>query len=402
MTRSPFLPEEAHLAPEDFRALRELVNGYCGLDLLPDQRASVERRLRERLAILGIEEFGEYVRLLRGDPLGKGELEEAIDCLTTNETYFFREAYQLRAFRDEIIPMLARQAASRKRLTVWSAGCSTGEEVYSIATTLLESPDLHGFELLVYGSDISKRCLAHARRATYGLSAFRATTPEQKRRWFVERPDGWLVADRVRQICHFGQLNLLEAERAPAVGRVDAIFCRNVLIYLDARSRKRVIDLFHERLYPGGVLLLGHSESLINVSTAFELLHLREDLAYRRPVSGFGFASPRPMRAAKAVDEAGALRDSSSEQASSQRDSQSALRDSQSGLRDSQSALRDSGTLRDSRTRLLERLARAEEKSDRAEATRLRTPEPFPTPPKEPGSRPPGATGRDGGNKGGE
>ncbi len=402
MTRGSHLPEEAHLGPEDFRVLRDLINAYCGLELPPDQRASVERRLRERLAILGIDEFGEYVRLLRSDPLGRAEIEEAVDCLTTNETYFFRESYQLRAFRDEIIPLLAKQAASRKRLTVWSAGCSTGEEVYSIATLLLESPELHGYELLVYGSDISKRCLAHARRATYGLSAFRATTTEQKKRWFVERPDGWLVADRVRQICHFGQLNLLEAERAPAVGRVDAIFCRNVLIYLDGRSRKRVIDLFHERLYPGGVLLLGHSESLINVSTAFELLHLREDLAYRRPVSGFGFASPRPMRAARPSGEPSERPGAGP----SLRDSQSSLRDSQTSLRDSQTSLRDSGTLRDSRTRLLERLARAEEKSDRAEATRLRTPEPFPAPakPKEPGSHPPGSSpgrGGDGGSGGG-
>jgi chemotaxis protein methyltransferase CheR len=399
MSRGSHLPEEARLGPEDFRVLRDLINAFCGLELPPDQRASVERRLRERLAILGMDEFGDYVRLLRTDPLGRGEVEEAVDCLTTNETYFFRESYQLRAFRDEIIPLLAKQAASRKRLTVWSAGCSTGEEVYSVATTLLEAPELHGYELLVYGSDISKRCLAHARRAVYGLSAFRATTTEQKKRWFVERPEGWLVADRVRQICHFGQLNLLEVERAPAVGRVDAIFCRNVLIYLDGRSRKRVIDLFHERLYPGGVLLLGHSESLINVSTAFELLHLREDLAYRRPVSGFGFASPRPFRAAKPAS------DTSDGPGASLRDSSSSLRDSSSSLRDSQTGLRDSGTLRDSRTRLLERLARAEEKSDRAEATRLRTPEPFPvvTKPKEPGSHPPpSSSGRgDGGGKGG-
>jgi chemotaxis protein methyltransferase CheR len=384
--------DDAHLGADDYRALRDLVNAFCGLELGPDQRQSVERRLRERLAILGLDDFAEYVRYLRADPTARGELEEAVECLTTKETYFFREAYQLRAFREEIIPMLAKQAAARKRLTVWSAGCSTGEEVYSIASMLLDASELHGYELLVYGSDLSRRSLAHARRAIYGQSAFRATTPEQKRRWFVERPEGWLVADRVRQICHFGHLNLLEAERAPAVGRVDVVFCRNVLIYLDARARKRVIDLFHERLYPGGVLLLGHSESLLNVSTAFELLHLREDLAYRRPVSGFGFASPRPMRAARPATDAPerpsaparepSLRDSSS----SLRDSSSGLRDSSSGLRDSSSSLRDSSTsLRDTRTRILERLARAEEKSDRAEATRLRAPETTPaTPPSRP------------------
>ena len=291
--------DEPRLGPEDFRVLRDVVNAHCGLDLAPDQRSSVERRLRERLSILGLDSFGEYVRVLRADPTAKAELEEAVECLTTNETYFLREEYQLRAFRDEVIPLLAKQAQGRRRLAVWSAGCSTGEEVYSIATVLLESQELTGWDLLVYGSDISKRCLAHARRAVYGASSFRATPPEFRKRWFLERPEGALVHDRVRQICHFGHLNLLEPERAPAVGRVDAIFCRNVLIYLDSRARRRVIDLFHERLYPGGVLLLGHSESLLNVSTAFELLHLRDDLAYRRPLVGaYGYPSPRAMRAA--------------------------------------------------------------------------------------------------------
>jgi len=296
--------DEARLGAEDFRVLRDVVNAYCGIDLAPDQRSSVERRLRDRVSLAGFENFSEYVRFLRGggDPGARTELEEAIDALTTNETYFFREEYQLRAFREEVIPLLAKQAVTRKRLAIWSAGCSTGEEVYSIATLLLEAHELAGWDLRVYGSDISKRCLAHARRAVYGPSSFRVTSPEAKRRWFVERPEGWMVAERVRQLCHFGHLNLLDADRATAVGRVDAIFCRNVLIYLDARSRRRVIDLFHDRLYPGGILLLGHSESLLNVSTAFELLHLRDDLVYRRPApSGFGFASPRAMRAAAPI-----------------------------------------------------------------------------------------------------
>jgi len=279
---------EPSLSVEDYQALRDIVATTAGLDLPTEQRTSVQRRLRDRLTLLGIESFTEYVRMLRYDPGGRAELEEAVDALTTNETYFQREAYQLRAFRDEGLPLLAEQAAGRRRLSVWSAGCSTGEEVYTLAILLLEaaaepSSPLHGFDLRVFGSDISKRCLAHARRAVYGTSAFRATPPEFRKKWFVERPDGALVNERVRQICQFGHLNLLDASRAVVVGRVDVVFCRNVLIYLGTHARRRVIDLFHERLYPGGLLLLGHSESLLNVSTAFELLHLREDLVYRRP-----------------------------------------------------------------------------------------------------------------------
>src|SRR4051794_25681710 len=103
--------DEARLGAEDFRILRDVVNAHCGIDLTVDQRASVERRLRERLTLLGLESFTEYVRLLRADPFAKAELEEATECLTTNETYFCREEYQLRAFREEVVPLLAKQAA---------------------------------------------------------------------------------------------------------------------------------------------------------------------------------------------------------------------------------------------------------------------------------------------------
>jgi chemotaxis protein methyltransferase CheR len=135
----------------------------------------------------------------------------------------------------------------------------------------------------VIGSDISKRCVAHARRGAYRTGSFRATSPELRERYFREGLDGTYVIDEVKKLCHFGQLNLLDQGRAGFVGRVDVVFCRNVLIYFDVKSRRRVIDVLYERLLPGGYLLLGHSESLLNLSTAFELVHLREDLVYRKP-----------------------------------------------------------------------------------------------------------------------
>ena len=135
------------------------------------------------------------------------------------------------------------------------------------------------------GSDISKRNVATARRGVYRAASFRTTPPEIRRDYFAEEPDGMRVAERIRTMCHFGQLNLLDRARATLVGRVDAVFCRNVLIYFDIRSRTRVIDNLYDRLTPGGFLMLGHSESLLNVSTAFELVHLAEDLVYRKPLA---------------------------------------------------------------------------------------------------------------------
>ena len=273
------------LSPEEFRLLRDAVGARMGLSLAPSMRPTLERRLRERLAVVRADSFAHYLQFLSFDPGADDEWDELYDLLTTSETYFFREDYQLRAFQDEVLPMLVDQARGRRRLTIWSAGCSTGEEAYTIAALIAESNLVPGWEVRVFGSDISKRVIAVARRGVYGPSSFRATPRERRRSFFIDRADGTHVADRIRAMCHFGQMNLLESNKARLIGRVDAIFCRNVLIYFDAHARKSVIDLFHERLYPGGVLLLGHSESLLNVSTAFELLHLRDDLVYRKPKS---------------------------------------------------------------------------------------------------------------------
>jgi chemotaxis protein methyltransferase CheR len=271
------------LSPEEFRLLRDAFGTRMGLALAPSTRPNLERRLRERLAVLHLSSFAAYHQYLSFDPKAEDEWSELYDLLTTTETYLFREEYQLRAFQDEVLPMLVEQARSRRRLTIWSAGCSTGEEVYTIAILVHESNLFDGWDVRVFGSDISKRCVYVARQGVYGHGSFRTIPKEKRRMYFIDRPDGAHVVERIRAMCHFGQMNLLEREKARLIGRVDAVFCRNVLIYFDSRARRSTIDLFHERLYPGGVLLLGHSESLLNVSTAFELLHLREDLVYRKP-----------------------------------------------------------------------------------------------------------------------
>lgn len=286
--------DDVRLEVDEFRLLREVINHHSGISFGMEARAVVERKLRDRLTMLGFSSFGEYCQYLRSER-GRAELDEATDLVTVNETYFFREDYQLRCFSGEVLPRLARDIGPKGRLSIWSAGCSTGEEAYTIAILTQDHPALAGFEVRVFGSDISRRCVGVARRGVYGPGSFRTTTADQKRQWFVERPDGLHVCDRIRGLVHFGQLNILEEERTRLLGRMDAIFCRNVLIYFDAHARRRAIDLFHERLQPGGVLMLGHSESLLNVSTAFELLHLREDLVYRKP-SLNGLSGPRSDR----------------------------------------------------------------------------------------------------------
>jgi chemotaxis protein methyltransferase CheR len=282
----------ANLGVEEFRLIRELILKYCGVTLGDDQRAHVERRLRERLMTIGADDFREYYRYLRFDPAGVGEIEDAAESVTTHETYFFREEYQLSAFRDEVLPGLYEQRADARRLAIWSAGCSTGEEAYTLAMLLLDAGIPRGWEVRIFGSDLSRRVIAHARRGVYGSSSFRACPDPIRKRYFTQLDEGWAISSEVRALCHFGQLNLVDAARVALIGRIDVIFCRNVLIYLDPTARSAVVEQFYRRLTPGGYLLLGHSESLLGTTTSFEPVVLSSDLVYRRALGTAGASIP--------------------------------------------------------------------------------------------------------------
>jgi len=290
--RTPPFGDAVTLRPDEFRLLRDLFASRTGLHFGPEARFALERRLRERLTLLKLSSFAEYHHYLRFGPQAAAEWDEAIDLLTTNETYFFREERQLRAFQLEVLPMLQTLSRPRRRLAIWSAGCATGEEAYTIAILVhtsrlfpVDAPEDTRWDVRVYGTDISRRCVAAARRGVYGDSSFRVIPSDVRRAFFRREAGGWHVAEPIRALCHFGQMNILDEDRSRVFGGADAIFCRNVLIYFDARARRAAIEGLYARLNPGGVLFLGHSESLLNVSTAFELLHLRDDLVYRKPLS---------------------------------------------------------------------------------------------------------------------
>jgi chemotaxis protein methyltransferase CheR len=279
------LPPERPLGREVFRLLREAIYEYAGLFFDDDATFLVQRRLVPRLEALSLPDFSDYYRYLRAatPETRRAELDEIVERVTTNETYFFREGYQLSAFKDEILPQLWTERPRGKRLTIWSAGCSSGEEAYTIAILILESGLFGDWEVRVFGSDISKKVLTTARRGTYGRPSFRTTEPRIIRRYFRDVDGRHQVRDEVRQMVSFGQINLFDEPSTSIVGEVDVIFCRNVLIYFNHGSRRRVIDTLHRKLVRGGHLLLGHSESLINITTAFELVHLKNDMVYRKP-----------------------------------------------------------------------------------------------------------------------
>ncbi len=282
---------------EALRLVRDFIYDEIGNRFDDDALYLLRRRLEPRLAALALPDFDAYQRFLRaaGASARRAELDEIADRITTNETYFFRESYQLDAFSQSILPALAEGRQRARRLTVWSAACSSGEEAYTIAMLILESGLFEGWEVRVFGSDLSRRVLKVARAAEYGASSFRVTDAARVERWFEPVAGGrtWTTAaprhrvrDEVRALCRFGQINLVDGEQASVLGEFDVAFCRNVLIYFDAASRRRVIATIERKLSPGGYLLLGHSESLAGLSTGFELVHLPSDMVYRRPMTG--------------------------------------------------------------------------------------------------------------------
>ena len=281
---APSSPSSPRLTSKDGRLIRELVESHCGLSYSLDSPSFLERRVMPRLRSLGLGSFQDYYLYLKYDEGGPQELGILIEHLTNHETYFFRERYQLDAFRLEVIPMLIAMRGRQGHLSIWSAGCSTGEETYTIAMLLRDEPALEGWKMRVFGTDISRPVLRKARAGRYTESSFREIRPEERRRHFHRDGDRWSVNEDVRALTAFGHLNLLNQQKLLLLGGCDVIFCRNVLIYLSAEARSAIVESFYRRLRPGGVLMLGHSESLISVKTSFELLNLEHDLVYQKPL----------------------------------------------------------------------------------------------------------------------
>ena len=276
---------KAIMSDEEFLLLRDTIYCHCGIYFDEDSKYLLEKRLAQRMVILNIETFMEYYNFLKFNRNRDSEMLDVMDILTTNETYFFRESFQLKAFTEEIIPEVIKNKSVRgdRTLRIWSAGCSTGEEPYTIAMLILGIEELKRWKIEIIGTDISQRVLTHARRAVYGKSSFRTTDSSYIDRFFTEQPGGLRINDEVRELVTISHLNLFDSHRMMMLGKMDLIFCRNVIIYFNAAAKKQVVEAFHKSLYDGGFLLLGHSESLMNITTLYTLRHFKNDMIYQKP-----------------------------------------------------------------------------------------------------------------------
>ncbi|MEQ8294098.1 MAG: protein-glutamate O-methyltransferase [Roseovarius sp.] len=244
-----------------FRRLADRVYADCGIVLSDGKRNLVTSRLARRLRDLGLEDFDAYCRFIEA-PDGAEERRQMISLLTTNVTKFFREAHHFTSLEQQVLPPLAERARAGGRVRIWSAGCSSGQEPYSIAATLRKvMPDAAKHDVRILGTDIDPEMIRLGRAAVYPDAAEAPIPPEMRRLMFgPAQPSDkvWRIVPDLKALVTLTELNLMQDW--PMRGRFDVIFCRNVVIYFDAPTQARLWTRFAEVLAPGGFLFVGHSE----------------------------------------------------------------------------------------------------------------------------------------------
>jgi chemotaxis protein methyltransferase CheR len=274
------------LSEEEFRLLRDFVHERFGLYFDGTQKASLKTRLAPRLALLGLFSFEDYYRYLRFAPERLSEQQRMVSHLTNNETYFFREEAQLKVFSSHVLASLKEHRAKSGEhvLRLLSVGCSTGEEALTLGMILFDSGQFFwGWDVKVTGMDVDEAALEKASRGVYHRNSLRAVTPTRLERHFVTEEKGVRVKDSIRKLVSFRQGNLLDRASYDGLTSLDALFCRNVLIYFSDEAIQKAVGLFHEVLAPGGYLFLGHAESLARVTSAFTPIRFQGAIVYQKP-----------------------------------------------------------------------------------------------------------------------
>lgn len=274
--------DDLQLTETEFHLFRELIYKRAGITLSEAKRQMVRTRLQKRLRHYGLERFQPYYDLVQAQGENGEELEVLINCITTNKTDFFREPHHFEHIAQHILPELARRAKQGEiapRLKIWHAGCSTGEEPYTLGITLSEAFAKigGGWDYRQLASDIDTDVLAKAERGVYDSERTSAIPPDLLKRYFRrgagDKSDFAQVKQELRERITFRQINFQEEVWPITPGtQFDIIFCRNVIIYFDKPMQKRLFARFEKLLRPGGWLFIGHSESLLGLSDSFQSL----------------------------------------------------------------------------------------------------------------------------------
>ncbi len=278
------------LTPDEFMKFRDFIHANSGIYLDDYKKEALEASLRALMRPHDFDMYADYYRLLEKGADEDEEFKKLLDLVTVNETCFFRNPAQFEVLRRYVLPEIInrKKAAGEKTIRIWSAGCSTGEEAYSVAITLMESlPDPKSWRIDILATDISRQVLADAQSACYGDHALREMPPAVLRRYFKTQPDGTQRLDRsIVDMVSFNYHNLVK-EPYPLLilGGWDIIFCRNVTIYFKLETVREVVTGFYNALRDGGYLFIGHAESLYKVNNDFIPVHLGHAYVYKKDVA---------------------------------------------------------------------------------------------------------------------
>lgn len=270
------------LSDELFDKFIKFIYKKTGLHYEYNKKYFVEKRIEKRAEALEMETINEYFMMLKFSQ-DSTEFYKLINDLTVNETYFFRDFPQLSNFAEEVLPLFVKEKENRKKIKIWCAACSTGEEAYTLSIILQEMlGNYEDWEIQILASDINTEVLQHARIGLYDRRSIKDVPDEYLEKYFTTRHDKYLINLNVRKPITFKKLNLMDEKDISNINGCDFIFCRNCLIYFNDESRKSVLSSFYEALNPGGIVFLGHSESVGRISSAYKAQRIGDTIVYSK------------------------------------------------------------------------------------------------------------------------
>jgi chemotaxis protein methyltransferase CheR len=281
-TNSPKMDDET------FRRYRDFIYEQCGIAFTENKKYLLEGRIAKRLEAHGLTSFDEYFKLINSATHQRDELPNLFETVTINETYFFRNPPQFEALEQVIIPEILRakqdSPSAPKKLRIWSAASSSGEEAHTLAMILLDKikPQFPNFQFEIVGTDISAAVLEKARAGVYKEYAVRNMPPYYLNKYFTREGDRFILAPEVKSIVKFMSANLYDTPTMRTMSSFDVVFCCNVLIYFDTPAKQQVVANLYDALNKGGYLFIGYSESLHGVSRSFKLVHFPKTIAYKK------------------------------------------------------------------------------------------------------------------------
>jgi chemotaxis protein methyltransferase CheR len=282
----PKLQADFAIGDEDYAKFCEYFYRKTGIHFQEGKKYFVERRIADRIHKTSSQSFRDYFTMVRFDNTGE-ELQYLVNAMTVNETYFFREDYQFDVLVGSILPAATRTKKRNAPVRIWSIPCSSGEEPYSIAISILErwdQADLWNIEIMA--SDIDSRILAEARAGIYGERSLMRVSQALRSKYFAALGNGdYQICDGLRDSIDFSLVNVVEPLQTARFSAIDVIFCRNMLIYFDDVGRRQTVEMFYEALAPGGFVCLGHSESMSRMSSIFIPRKFGEIIVYQKPLS---------------------------------------------------------------------------------------------------------------------